>query len=367
MKILIIGNGSIGNINNKYYVSKHTANFCKELVNANLEVGFFQFNKILDKDTDLLDSLLDDNIKIHSISNTNQQGKLSKLFSYILMCILTIRTILKYDFIYIFYPGHIPIIASFMSILFRKNFALYIRGQHNIETSIGKYIINKARFCLTVSDLLKEQISINNKNVEVIAPMIDFSKDDILLNRSYSDDGKLRCLFVGRIEFRKGIYDLLSAIEFLNTKYDYLHFDIVGGGDSFDKIKDDMKDVLNVTLHGQISDKQELSNMYKKSDIFIFPSHDEGFPRVLYEAMMLRVPIITTMVGGIGGFMKDKHNCLSIQSQNYKSIVATIDEMINNDTRPKLVNQATQDILKLFEGNRKKHSLLLMNKLENIN
>jgi hypothetical protein len=42
--------------------------------------------------------------------------------------------------------------------------------------------------------------------------------------------------------------------------------------------------------------------------------------------------------------------------------------MINEkNLRLKLVDQATQDVLKLFNGNRKKHSLLLQDKLENIN
>jgi len=365
MKILIIGNGFIGRNDSKYYVNKHTSKFCNELIENNFKVGFLQFNKRLNKNADLLDSPLDNHIEVHTISSDKYKSTIGKLFSYIVISILTIKTILKYDFIYIFYPGHVPVLAAIVSILLRIKYGLYIRGQHNIETTIGKYVIKKANFCLTVSDLLKEQILINNKYVDVIAPMIDFSKKDILLNRNYSEDGKLRFLFVGRIELRKGIFDLLHAIKQLNNKYDNLHFDIVGGGESFGKIKNEFKEFSNIVMRGQISDKEELLHIYKHSDIFIFPSHDEGFPRVLYEAMMLRLPVITTMVGGIGGFMKDYHNCLAIESQNYHSIVEVVEKIIDDEElRTKLLEQATEDMLKLFDGSREKHSLLLINKLE---
>jgi glycosyltransferase involved in cell wall biosynthesis len=230
---------------------------------------------------------------------------------------------------------------------------------------LGKFLVRHAAFCLTVSDLLKEQLLKDNNNCETIAPMIDFSKNDILTDRNYSNDGVVRCLFVGRVEYRKGIYDLMEAIEILNDQRDDLHFDIVGGGDSFSDLSERFKEIDNVCFKGQISDTNELLAMYRQADLFIFPSHDEGFPRVLYEAMMARVPVITTMVGGIGGFMKDRHNCIAIEAQNPGSIVKAVNEMIDSENlKMQLVNQATQDVLTLFDGSRIKHSKLLINKLE---
>ena len=365
MKILIIGNGAIGNVNGKYSVNKHTAKFCEELIDSGSDVGFLQFEEIIPENAGLQDCVLDQNISIYAIAA--YRGKIGKVISYFKMLFLMINTISKYDFVYIFYPGHVPLMASFVSMLLRKKYALYIRGQHNIETKLGSFIIKGAEFCLTVSDLLKEQLLINNNNCETIAPMIDFSKKDILLDRTYSKDGITRCLFVGRVELRKGIYDLVDAIEVLNKETDNLHFDIVGGGDSFDELSERFKNVSNVNFRGQISDTKELLEMYRRVDMFVFPSHDEGFPRVLYEAMMARTPVITTMVGGIGGFMKDRHNCLAIESQSSESIVKVVKEMLDSEElRMNLVEQATQDVLKLFDGTRKKHSKLLITKLESI-
>lgn len=362
MKILIIGNGVIGNINGKYSVNKHTAQFCKELIVSGYNIGFLQFEEIILKNAGLQDFTLDNSTKIHTLPRKKEK---KKIFSYLSMVRLISTTLKQYDFVYIFYPGYVPTLASLISITLGRKYGLYIRGQHNLDTKLGKYIIKKAEFCLTVSDLLKGSLLKSNTNSEVIAPMIDFSKKDILLERVYSQDGIVRCLFVGRVELRKGIFDLMEAIEVLSKKYDFLHFDIVGGGDSFETLKEKMKDYSNVTFHGQVSEKEALLAMYRQADLFIFPSHDEGFPRVLYEAMMASTPVITTMVGGIGGFMKDQHNCLSIESENSESIVSAVEEMFGSDAlRVKLTEQATKDVLKLFDGTRKKHSELLLNQLE---
>jgi len=363
MKILIIGNGAISNSNEKYTVNKHTAKFTEELLSKGVDIGFLQFEEKILENRGLQDSTLNENIKIFSLEAPKE--KLKKIISYIKMVFLIKKTIKKYDFIYIFYPGHVPVITSILSKILGKKYGLYIRGQHNLTTKVGGFIIKHAEFCLTVSDLLKTELLIKNNNCETIAPMIDFSKKDILSSREYSKDNILRCLFVGRVEFRKGIYDLIEAIKILNKKQNNLHFDIVGGGDSFNELSNQFKNIKNVNFIGQISDKTELLAMYRQADLFIFPSHDEGFPRVLYEAMMARVPVLTTMVGGIGGFMKDHHNCIAINAQNPDSIVNGVIEIINSkELKMNIVDQATEDVKKLFNGTREKHSVLLINKLE---
>jgi glycosyltransferase involved in cell wall biosynthesis len=66
--------------------------------------------------------------------------------------------------------------------------------------------------------------------------------------------------------------------------------------------------------------------------IFIFPSYHEEFPRVLYEAMINSLPIVTTMVGGISGRMVDGKNCIGIPAKSAGSIVEAI-ERVTGDLR----------------------------------
>ena len=172
---------------------------------------------------------------------------------------------------------------------------------------------------------------------------------------------KINCLFVGRVEYAKGIYELIEAIKLINKKHLNIEFNIVGGGDAFEEIEELSKSIPNINLLGQIANKEELLLKYRDADIFILPTHFEGFPRVLYEAMMSRVAVITTIVGGIGGIMKNNHNCLSIDVLNPQSIEKAVSKLINEkEMKNSIINQATKDIQQLFNGKRKKHLYLLL-------
>jgi glycosyltransferase involved in cell wall biosynthesis len=367
MKLLVIGNGAIEKNDNGYSINKHTASFVEELIESNVNVSFLQFEEVKEKNSGLQDCIVSKCISMHTVPIDKTKGLLSKISSYLKIIILMVKQIAKSDFIYIFYPGHVPLLASLICVLFRKNYGLYVRGQNNLDNSSGVFIIKRAEFCLTVSDLIKTQLLENNHDCETIAPMIDFSEKNILSERNYYFEGKIHCLFVGRVELRKGVYELADAIDALNKKDNIFHFDIVGGGVGFKELSERFNKVHNVKLLGQVSDKTKLLDLYRKADLFIFPSHDEGFPRVLYEAMMARVPVITTMVGGIGGFMKHNQNCIAIKANDFNSIIEAVNILINSEKlKIKLVNQATEDVLQLFNGTKEKHSKLLVRKLESL-
>lgn len=365
MKILIIGNGPIGTSKKDFFVNKHIGHFCEELDDSGFDVGYLQFRENIEENKSLLNYKMDNKILIHSIRLNSKSTLLNKFISYIKIIKKLIYISKQYDYIYIFYPGHTPTIAAILSLLIKKRYALYVRGEYGLKTKIGKILIKKADFILTVSPLLKDAIITENNNIKIIAPMIDFTNEDILLEKKHINKNKVSFLFVGRIENRKGINELSEAIEILNRESNNFYFNIVGGGELFTEIQDKLLKYDNIKLYGEISDKDILLSIYRKCDIFVFPSHDEGFPRVLYEAMMAKNIILTTMVGGIGGLMKNEHNCLSLNVKDTNSIVASINRIVKDkELQEKLLNQATEDITNLFNGKLKKHSILLKEMIE---
>lgn len=365
MKILIIGNGAVGKINGKYYVNKHTSNFCNELVESGLDVGFLQFDKTMKNREGLQDVPINSSIKVHSVSMDLIKNKTDKIFLYFKMILFILKIVKKYDFIYIFYPGYVPFISITLCKMFNIDYALYVRGAYEDNSKIQSYFIKKAKFCLTVSELLKQQLLRYNKNVEIIAPMIDFSLNDIIYERNYNESKNKKCLFVGRVEKRKGIFVLAEAIKKLSKKNIDISFDIIGAGEDLSELKEVLSQYKNVTLHGQVSDKNILFSFYSQSDMFVFPTYyPEGFPRVIYEAMIARTPIITTNSGGIGSMMKNKYNCLLVKQKDVNSLYEAIVELNESNTiREQIVTQASEDIFSILNGERKKHSKLVIDKI----
>ena len=141
-------------------------------------------------------------------------------------------------------------------------------------------------------------------------------------------------LFIGRIEKDKGIFELIEAFKrLIDLGYSKIQLNIIGSGKDTQKIISLINDYdLNglVTLHGNVSDSSKLKAFYMNSDFFILPTYHEGFPRVLYEAMIFRVTIITTFVGSINDLMIDEYNCFKMVK--IFSNDELIDPILNNAT-----------------------------------
>jgi D-inositol-3-phosphate glycosyltransferase len=90
-------------------------------------------------------------------------------------------------------------------------------------------------------------------------------------------------LFVGRFVPKKG-FDILY-----NAKDPSYLLVFVGGGVIPEFIKSDNSARIIEPLP-----QEELAMMYKASDVFILPSHGEGFPLSIQEAMATGLPIITS-------------------------------------------------------------------------
>jgi glycosyltransferase involved in cell wall biosynthesis len=296
-----------------------------------------------------------------------------RLLNYLRLIPPIVRAVWGSSFCYIFFPGHVGLLAILTSWLLRRPYALYLRGDFHAVTPrvfAGLYhrILSRARFVICTGNGLRETLAPINRNIDAVVPM-----SPVL----FTEEGKqpvaearrdiLTILFVGQLLREKGIFDLVEAIERISqTSAIGLELLMVGAGRDqpqlLQKIRE--KDLTKVVrCLGQIADPLALAAIYRRSDIFCLPSYfPEGFPRVLYEAMRFYLPIVTTPVGQIGTVIQDGHNGLLCEPRSVEALVDKLHRLIADDAlRIKLgqAGRATLDpLLEQWRGETHGHQVL---------
>ncbi|MBK1897721.1 glycosyltransferase [Chryseobacterium sp. YIM B02567] len=354
--MLTVNNTIFYEENNKLFLNKETGGFFVKLAGLGNHVSAFQISqKKTDKDTFANFSLSDTNIRIHDVKRRG-----SRFLPFLKSFFVIQKVIMKNDFVYIFYPGPICQIIALLCIFYRKPYGLYIRGEQGIESKLSQIILKKAKTIFTISPSFTQKILSYNKHTQTIRPMIGFEESDIIAHRKIDFNKKIELLYVGRLVFDKGLFELLEALEVLKAKNYNVHLKLVGGGTDHDALVsyvEQKKLEENVTFFGMISDKDKLITIYQESDIFVLPTYHEGFPRVLYEAMMMHMPIITTFVGTINYLMKDNSNCLELIPKDSKSIVDQTEKLINDsDLAQNLADNGLKTIISYLNDKKMNHA-----------
>ena len=111
-------------------------------------------------------------------------------------------------------------------------------------------------------------------------------------------DDALVVLFVGRLDPQKGLHDLLEAFAGLRKEIPRAHLLMVGQGPLQGVLQSQSANLqLQDCIH--FTDwRADVANLMKAADIFALPSHWEGMPNVLLEAMAAGLPVVATRVEG---------------------------------------------------------------------
>ena len=114
------------------------------------------------------------------------------------------------------------------------------------------------------------------------------------------DDGRW-LLYVGNLKVAKGCVDLVDAFITLAPEFPDLRLALVGGGAARAEID---RQVEAAGLQARVrcvgkAPHSTLPTWMAAADLLCLPSHSEGVPNVVLEAMACGVPVVATAVGGI--------------------------------------------------------------------
>lgn len=200
------------------------------------------------------------------------------------------------------------LMGIFFKNIFKKRLIVSIHAVYEIEANsltakrISK-ILSYVDSVLTLSQAsYKELLSfgINKNKVSFYKHWVNLDNFKPLnekkeLREKFNLPDKFTVLFVGRLTDIKGIRELVAVANSLSD----ITFIFIGEGPLVNFLKEESKNKKNIIFLGKV-DNKELCKYYNTADILCIPSqYEEGFGRVIAEAIACGLPVIGSNKGGI--------------------------------------------------------------------
>ena len=150
----------------------------------------------------------------------------------------------------------------------------------------------------------------------------NFIDNSFIVDKKEINDEIKNILYVGHIRHTKGINEILDASK------SFKNINFLLAGPIVDKDLEVKLD--NVSFLGP-KKREEVKELYKECDVFLFPSYTEGFSLSVLEAMACGLPIIATDVGANKETILD--GGVIVETQDSNSIVDAINKLNDKKTR----------------------------------
>lgn len=153
-------------------------------------------------------------------------------------------------------------------------------------------------------------------------------------------------LFVGRLSVEKGLWDLLEAMARLKEGDGRPYrLNLVGwsGHQEEERLRQETETLglrKDVRFLGRKRHGAELYACYRSAHLFVLPSHTEGTPRVLVEALAFGLPVVATRVGGIGDLIEEGVNGLLVPPGDPAALARAVAEIAGDPGRYARISRA---------------------------
>ena len=189
-----------------------------------------------------------------------------------------------------------------------------------LRSTLAKFLLKRANLVRIVNPEFKNQLKslgVEEENIHycpvpVNKDIFTFEYGDFSTPKKIKKEfgGEPLLLYAGRLSYEKGVDILLHSLDRLRNSLPKVKLLILGRGSqknnlgSFVRTNNLQESVFFV---GQV-DYDRIKYYYQACDIFILPSREESFGRVILEAAMAEIPIIASKTAGAIHHIKDKEN-----------------------------------------------------------
>lgn len=204
-----------------------------------------------------------------------------------------------------------------------------------LYNQINRWTLPSARHVVTVcepfarqlarSGVARERISVRHNSVGP-AEQVGAGEVEALRRRLGLAAGERVILAVGRLSREKGHADLVEALGAMRRLSPGQDFKLVIAGDGPERERAESAAAAagvadRVVFAGHTNDVRPF---YALADVLALPSHSEGSPLVLLEAMAAGLPVVATRVGGVPEIVADGESALLVEPRDARSLAAAL-------------------------------------------
>lgn len=209
----------------------------------------------------------------------------------------------------------------------------------------SKKEIEKSNFFFVPSKVVNDSllyVGVNPNKIKIIPYGVDISKFNY---HSKSIVKKpLKLLFVGSINYRKGIHHLLKVVSEFNPSE--VTVNLAGEVNKSGVLYSKYSSFSNINFLGFVT-RDKLEKIYQEADVFVFPTLGEGFGLVVLEAMSCGLPVIISNLAGGNDAITEGEDGFIFEAGNDMELKEKIQWFIDN---PSKIPQMSLNARKKAEG-----------------
>jgi len=209
---------------------------------------------------------------------------------------------------------------------------------------------------IVINDYLQNHLitkfNINPQKILIIKNGLDanYYDADKVYDNSFRDiyqidDADIVITFVGRLDYEKHPENvILLANNILNSGYKNYKFLVAGNGTEYATIDSLIKENQLEEYVYMLGYVENIRQLLKDSDILFLCSEMEGLPLIILEAMAMKLPVITSNVGGIPEIIENHKN----------GFIVDYDHNFIKNCSDKILHLSKEEMKIMGENNRKK-------------